>query len=68
LTNKIFVLWSEHHDTSDDAETITAQVSELTVGSWIVSCSDEPTHFRVRGIFTTFDEAISAYQNFVLSN
>jgi hypothetical protein len=66
LTNKTFVLWTEHHDTSENAEILTVQVSELVVGSWIVSCSDVPTFFRVRGIFSNFDEAISAYKDFVV--
>ena len=64
-SNRLFIFWTEHTSTQDsDDNIISSEVSELKVGSWMISSDESPTHFFIRGIFSTFEEAYAAQQAF----
>jgi hypothetical protein len=63
--NRLFVFWTEHTSAQDNEENIvSSEVSELKAGSWMISSDESPTHFFIRGIFPTFEEAYAAQQSF----
>lgn len=64
-SNRFFIFWTEHTSTQDSEDNIiSSEVSELKVGSWMISSYESPTHFFIRGIFPTFEEAYAAQQAF----
>jgi hypothetical protein len=57
--NKTLVaVWSEHDGTDTDSDIVSLEVSPLIEGAWLLSCSDNPTNFCLRGIYEDYNLAL----------
>ena len=63
--SKMIVFFTEHSSTLEpDNSLISSEVSVFEEGSWLISSGDEPSHFLIRGIFDSFEDAKKSKDNF----
>ena len=64
-SDRMFAFYSEHTSTEDpNRGLVSTGVLELRAGAWFVSCGDSATHFFIRGIFGSLEEAREAWKTF----
>ena len=60
-----FAVLTEHESTGDHSKVVSAQTFSLDVGTWLVSCGEGPTHWKVHSTHSTYQKAQNALQTLV---